>query len=66
VQVEKPSKVPKKKVAAAGVGGGLGGNVAVILAFHLPDLPPEVVAAYTALLVTILALLSAYLTPEKA
>ncbi len=62
---QKPSKVPRRKVLGAGAGGGLGGNLAVIIAYHFPTLPEIVVAAYTSLLVTGLAVGAAYLIPEK-
>ncbi len=62
---QKPSRVPRRKVLAAGAGGGLGGNLAVILAYHFPVLPEIVIAAYTSLLVTVLVVATAYLVPEK-
>lgn len=60
-----PAKAPQRKVVAAGAGVGLGGNIAVILAYHLPTVPPEVTAAYTAVLLAVLATLFAYLVPES-
>ena len=58
------SKTPRRKVLAGGLGGGVGGNIAVILAFHLPAVPDTVIVAYTSLLVTALAFMCAYMVRE--
>ena len=47
---------------AAAAGGGFGGHIAVVVAYHMPDVPPEGTAAYSSLVVTALALVAAYLT----
>ncbi len=61
----KHSKAPTRKVASFTAGGALGGHVAVIAAYHLPTLPPEVIGAYTALLVLLVGGLVAYLVPPE-
>lgn len=60
-----PSGAPKRKVLASAVGAGLGGNISVILTFHLPTMPPEVVAAYTSVLIALLGMVFAYLVPAE-
>ena len=62
MEPEKTGKTPRRKVLAGAAGGGIGGQLAVILAYHMPDVPPTVVAAYSSLVVTALAFAAAYLT----
>lgn len=59
------SKAPGRKVLAGIGGSGLGGYIAVIVAYNFPDLPPEVAAAYSGLLITVLGAFFAYLVPEN-
>lgn len=58
-------KAPRRKVLAGFGGAGLAGNISVILAYHLPTMPSGVVAAYTSVLVAVLAALFAYLVPAE-
>lgn len=57
---------PHRKVLAAGTGAGIGGNISVILAYYFPDLPATVTAAYTSLILAVLALAAAYFTPPES
>ena len=66
MEPEKTGKTPRRKVLAGAAGGGIGGQLAVILAHHLPEVPPTVIAAYSSLVVTALALAAAYLSSSES
>ena len=64
------SKVPAKKVVAAGLGGGTGGAVAELLvylieSFGTVDLPPRIETAITVIIVAAFAFGGGYLTPPS-
>lgn len=59
------SRTPRRKPLAFLGGGGVGGHVAIILAFYLPDYPPEVISAFAVLLVLALGFVSSYLVASE-
>lgn len=59
------SKAPRKKVIA-GTGGALGGGeIARLVIFFSPTLPPDVALTVAVLSITITSFLSAYFTPSE-
>lgn len=61
----KRSKSPRRKVVAGSAGGGFGGLLSVIIAYHFPEIPPTVTAAYASLIVGVLGFVVAYLVPPE-
>lgn len=59
------SKAPQKKVWASLAGLFGGGNLAIIIAYHFPNMPAPVISAYTIMLVGLLSFLASYFTPPE-
>lgn len=59
-----PSLAPRRKILAGTGGSSVGSLIAVVLAYHLPDAPPEVVVAYSGLLIVGSGFLLSYFVPE--
>ncbi len=56
----------RRPIAAAG-GGGFGGAISILLAYHfMQDAPGEVIAAWTYIITAVLATLSALFVPPEA
>lgn len=60
------SNAPRRKVVSYSAGGSFGGLLAVILAYHFPDVPPTVTAAYASLIFGVIGFLVAYLVPPES
>ncbi len=58
------SLVPQPKVFAGVSGGSVAALVAVVIAHQFPDTPPEVITAYSSLLIIALSFAMAYLVPN--
>lgn len=59
------SWAPGRKFLAAGTGLGLGGNIAIIVAYYFPDMPATVTAAYGGIVMYFVTLLVTYLVPAE-
>lgn len=64
-QASEKSWAPGRKFLAAGTGLGLGGNIAIIVAYHFPDMPATVTAAYGGIVMYFVTLLVTYLVPSE-
>ena len=56
---------PRRKVLAAFGGAGFGGQLAIILVYHYPDMPVVVAMAYGSIIISLLSLVVAYLVPSE-
>lgn len=56
---------PRRKVLAAFGGAGFGGQLAIILLYHFPNMPVVVAMAYGSIIISLMSLAAGYLVRSE-